>query len=214
MLMKKERRLIIALDVMEAERALSVAESTSGLCDALKVNYPLVLSAGLGIVDRLADYGDVLCDFKVADIPPINELIVRSAFDHSASGVIVHGFPGADSLEACIAAAEGDVFVVALMSHPGADMFFLPIAEEMAAMAVEKGATGIVAGATRPKSIARLREVVGSLAILSPGVGPQGGDPREALKHGADYIIVGRRITGAPDPARAAEGVLEDIRGM
>ncbi len=210
--MKRDTRLIIALDVPEAERAVTIAKQTSSLCDAFKVNYPLVLSAGLKVVDRLATYGDVLCDFKVADIPEISRMIVQRTFEHSAAGVIVHGFPGEDALEACVDAAEGEVFVVALMSHPGAERFLMPVAEEVAAMAREKGAAGIVAGATRPPSIARLREIVGPLTILSPGIGPQGGDPQEAIRHGADYLIVGRRITGAVDPAKAAQQVLRDIR--
>jgi orotidine-5'-phosphate decarboxylase len=209
--MKKERRLIIALDV-EEERALSIAEETSDLCDAFKVNYPLVLSAGLRVVDRLASEGDIICDFKVADIPDINRMIVEQVFRHSASGVIIHGFTGQDSLRACIEAADGEVFVVALMSHPGADRFMEPVSEDIARMARESGATGIVVGATRPAGISRLREAAGSLLILSPGVGPQGGDPVEALRAGADHLIVGRRITAATDPRRAAEEILEEIR--
>ncbi len=101
--------------------------------------------------------------------------------------------------------------MVALMSHPGAERFLVPIAEEVAAMAKAQGAAGIVVGATRPASIARLRRVVGNLLILAPGIGPQGGDPREALRRGADHLIVGRRITRAPDPKRAAAEVLEEI---
>lgn len=208
--MKRERRLIIALDV-EAEKALWIAQQTSELCDAFKVNYPLVLSAGLEVVDRLSARGDVLCDLKVADIPEINRLIVKLLFDHSASGVIVHGFPGEDSIMACIEAAKGDVFVVTLMSHPGAERFLAPAAEDIAAMARDRGAAGIIAGATRPERIARFREIVGDLMILSPGIGPQGGDPREAIRQGADHLIVGRRITQAENPAMAAEEVLREI---
>lgn len=209
---RRRTRLVIALDVQDGERALDIARDTSDLCDALKVNYPLILSAGLQVVDRLASHGDVLCDFKVADIPEINRVILEEVFLHSASGVIVHGFPGEDSLRACIDAAEGDIFVVALMSHPGAERFMLPVAEEMAAMAKEAGAAGIVAGATRPEMVTRLRDIVGNLLILSPGVGPQGGDASEALRAGADYLIVGRRITTASEPRRAAEDLLDEIR--
>ncbi len=79
-------------------------------------------------------------------------------------------------------------------------------------MARDVGATGIVAGATRPELIRRLREVVGPLLILAPGIGPQGGDPRQALQHGADHLIVGRRITAARDPTKATNEVLEEIR--
>jgi orotidine-5'-phosphate decarboxylase len=210
--MRKEKRLIIALDVLEAERAVEIAEATSGQCDAFKVNYPLVLATGLGIVDTLGRFGEVLCDFKVADIPATNRLIVEQVFDHGASGVIVHGFPGTDSLRACVEVAQGDVYVVTAMSHPGAERFLLPEAKELARLAVEERATGIVVGATRPTMIRDLRELVGSLQILAPGVGVQGGSPAEALQAGADYLIVGRSITQSEDPSEAADRILSEMR--
>ncbi|MEE8232585.1 MAG: orotidine-5'-phosphate decarboxylase [Thermoplasmata archaeon] len=211
--MRKEHRLIIALDVLDAERAVEIAEATASQCDAFKVNYPLVLAQGLGIVDTLGRFGDVLCDFKVADIPATNRLIVEQVFDHGASGVIVHAFPGRDSLRACVEAAQGDVFVVTAMSHPGAERFLLPQAKELARLAVEERTTGIVVGATRPAMIRELREVVGSLLILAPGIGVQGGSPTEALREGADYLIVGRSVTQSENPSEAADQLLTEIRG-
>lgn len=209
--MRRERRLIIALDVRTRAEALRIASETAGLCDAFKVNYPLVLPAGLGVVDELATHGPVLCDLKVADIPVTNQRIVEEVFRHEAAGVIVHGFPGEDSLRACVEAATGDVFVVAFMSHPGAAQFFAPASDALAHLTREAGASGIIVGATRPERIRELRDLVGDLLILSPGIGPQGGDPAEALRAGADHLIVGRRITQSPDPAQAARGVLEEI---
>jgi len=90
------------------------------------------------------------------------------------------------------------------MSHPGAAEFFHGgVAERLAALAVKCGADGIIAPATRPDRVARLRGIVGTLKILSPGVGAQGGD-LEAVKDLVDGIIVGRAIFEAPDPAVAA----------
>lgn len=210
--MRRESGLIIALDLTDDKKAFGIAKGTSKHCDAFKVNYPLVLSAGLGVVEDLSAYGPVICDFKVADIPDIDRLIVGLAFDRGADGVIVHGFPGEDSLKACVEVSAGDIFVVAAMSHPGAAKFIVPAAGDMALMAREAGASGIVAGATRPDIIARLRRVVGSMTILSPGIGPQGGDPVEAIRRGADYLIVGRRITAAKEPVHAAQEAAAEIR--
>lgn len=209
--MKKSTRLIPALDVDSAERALALARELEGLADALKVNYPLVLQAGLQIVSKLSDHGDVLCDFKVADIPVIDERIVRLALDAGATGVIVHGFMGRDAVEACVRAAKGDVFVVAELSHPGARQFLTPVAEEITRVAMEAGASGIVAPATRPERISALRALVGGGLILSPGAGAQGGSAAQAIRAGADHVIVGRSIYGAPEPLRAAEGLVREI---
>ena len=70
-------------------------------------------------------------------------------------------------------------------------------------MAMETGADGIIAPATRPERVRALREKAGDLLIWSPGVGAQGGDPREIASI-VNGIIVGRAITGAPDPAAQA----------
>ncbi|NIS46345.1 MAG: orotidine-5'-phosphate decarboxylase, partial [candidate division Zixibacteria bacterium] len=111
--MKKNNRLIIALDVTEEEKALSISESVGDIVDAIKIGYPLALACGMGIVSKISQSAHVICDFKVADIPNTNRLIVERIMEMGAQGVIVHGFMGRDSIEACIKAAGGkDVFVV------------------------------------------------------------------------------------------------------
>ena len=210
--MKLDSHLILALDVVEEKRALKIVGEVRELVDAVKVNWPIILGAGPAIITKLSKEVDVLCDFKIADIPNTNRLIVQEAFRRGASGVIVHGFPGEDSVKACVDAAKGDVFVVTEMSHPGAERFNAPIAEEIARMAVKVGATGIIAPATRPERIRRMREIVGSLRIATPGVGAQGGSAADAIRAGADYVIVGRAIYEAKEPRKEAEQVIEGIR--
>ena len=209
--MKRKTRLILALDVTEEGKALRLAATTHDYVDAFKVNYPLVLARGMEIVDKLAKIGHVICDFKVADIPNTNRLIVDQVFRHHAKGIIVHGFVGEDSVKACVDAARGDVFVVAEMSHPGAETWNAPIAEDVAAMAVRAGAAGIVAPATRPERVQRLRAVIGDKLILSPGVGAQGGTIADPILAGADYIIVGRAIYDGANPRAEAEKVAKAI---
>jgi orotidine-5'-phosphate decarboxylase len=90
------------------------------------------------------------------------------------------------------------------MSHPGATGFFHGgTAEKIAALAMECGADGIIAPATRPERVKVLRGIVGTRKILSPGVGAQGGDANTVAKL-VDGIIVGRAIYEAEDPAVAA----------
>ena len=211
--MRPTHRLIVALDVTDAGRARSVAEAVRGHVDAIKVNWPLVLSGGLGLVREFSDLGYVLGDFKIADIPNTSRLIVEQAVRAGASGVICHGFAGEDSVRACVeAAGSADVFVVTELSHPGGQEYTAKFAEDFARLAVRVGAAGIIAPATRPDRVRALRRIVGSRLILTPGVGAQGGKASKAIAAGADAVIVGRAIYEAKDPGRAARDIAEEIR--
>ena len=201
--------LILSLDVTDRARALAIARSCAPHLDAIKVGYPLVLSAGISVTRDLLPLGlPLIADFKVADIPSTNEAVCTLAFGAGFSAVIAHAFPGEDALTACVRIAHakgGRCYAVAEMSHPGAAEFFHGgVAERLAALAVRCGADGIIAPATRPDRVAQLRKIVGDLEILSPGVGAQGGEV-ELVKDLVDGIIVGRSIFAAPDPGAAAE---------
>ncbi|MFA5771633.1 MAG: orotidine-5'-phosphate decarboxylase [Thermoplasmata archaeon] len=211
--MKQSSRIILAIDELDEKKVLKVAKEVGSIVDAIKINYPTILCCGLDIVKKLRKYSDIICDLKVADVPHVNKLIVSQAINAGAAGIICHGFVGRDSVEACIEASGGkDVFVVTEMSHPGGATFLQVTAEQIAKMAVEVGASGVVAPATRPERIKRIREIVGKLKIISPGVGAQGGDPKETIKAGADYIIVGRSIYESENPRKEVERIAESIR--
>ena len=215
MRMNKKTRLILALDVTSRDRALFLAELLQDCFDAIKIGYPLILNAGLEVVKEIAAFGPVLADLKIADIPNTNRLICEAVLGAGASGIIAHAFPGKDSLQACADSAEAhgaDLFVVTEMSHPGAEQFMAPLARELARLAVAVGAAGVVAPATRPERIRLIRTIIGSRIIISPGVGAQGGSAAAALQAGADYLIAGRSIIEAEDPAAAAERLLAEIR--
>ena len=100
--MRKRSRLILALDETDERKALEVADSVGDLVDAIKINWPLVLSTSPEIITRISRSSEVICDFKVADIPNTNKLIVCEAVKRGASGVIVHAFTGSDSVTAAV----------------------------------------------------------------------------------------------------------------
>ncbi len=212
--MKKNTRLVLALDVTSGKRALSLASSLKDHFDAIKIGYPLILSAGLDIVHEISAIAPVIADLKIADIPNTNKLICEAALSAGAEGIIAHAFTGRDSLQACADCAKkynAELFVVTEMSHPGAEQFMAPLAAELAKMAVEVNAAGVVAPATRPDRIRLIRSIIGDRLIISPGVGAQGGSASAALSAGADYLIIGRSIIEAKDPIVSAEKVLSEI---
>jgi len=201
--------LILALDVLDRVSASTIVQATSDSIDAIKIGYPLVLAEGIGIAKALKDISELplIADFKVADIPNTNRLIAEQVFAAEFSSIICHGFPGADTVMACTDVAHdagGKCFVVCEMSHPGATTFYHGgVAEQMAKMAIEAGADGIIAPATRPERVQILRDIVQDALIYSPGIGTQGGDA-DKIANLVDGMIVGRSIYEVADPKAAA----------
>ncbi len=200
--------LILALDVTDRKKALAIAHACAPHLDAIKLGYPLILSSGLSIAQDL-EVGELplIADFKVADIPNTNRLIAEQVFDAGFSSIICHGFTGKDAVQVCVDTSSdygGACFVVAEMSHPGATEFFQKgTAERIARLAMECGADGIIAPATRPDRIRALRHIVGNRKILSPGIGVQGGKEEEVARI-VDGIIVGRAIYESDNPVAAS----------
>ena len=152
--------LILALDVTDKKKALAIAHACAPYLDAIKLGYPLILSCGLSIAEELeVEDLPLIADFKVADIPNTNRLIAEQVFDAGFSSIICHGFTGKDAVQACVDTSSdygGACFVVAEMSHPGATEFFQEgTAERIAHLAMECGADGIIAPATRPDRVKR-----------------------------------------------------------
>ena len=212
--MNKKNSLILALDVLSRDKALELTEQLVDHFDAIKVGYPLILHAGLGIVEEISSISPVIADLKIADTPNTNRLICEAVLGAGADAIIAQAFPGKDSLVACADCAESfgaDLFVVTEMSHPGAEQFMAPLAERMARLAVESGASGVVAPATRPERIRLIRSIIGDKLIISPGVGAQGGSAGQALQAGADYLIVGRSVYGSADPVAQAKELAAQV---
>ena len=215
--MDVKNNIILAMDLMDLKDAERVCESINQYIDTIKIGYPLTLAEGLSTIGFFKDNFDykVICDYKVADIPATNEKIANQTFDAGADAIICHGFVGSDSVDACKTSAEdhgGEVFLLTEMSHPGAIKFLQPNADEIARMGVEMGITNYVAPSTRPERLSEIRDIVGKDAfMISPGVGTQGGDPRETLKY-SNALIIGRSIYNAEDPEKATKDIVDSIQ--
>ncbi|MEM3086559.1 MAG: orotidine-5'-phosphate decarboxylase [Halobacteria archaeon] len=214
--MKRRTGLVVALDVPTGRHALSLARALDGLADGFKIGLPLLMGESVSVLRdlRRRTRAPLIADLKVADIPETGEAMVERALRAGASAAIVQGFSGRDTVERCVAAARrhrGEVFVVAEMSHPGGATYLAPAAGSIARAARSAGAAGLIAPATRPARIRRLKTVSG-LPVLAPGVGAQGGDAARAVRAGADWLIVGRSLVRARNPRPAAERLVEAIR--
>ncbi len=215
--MNIKNNIILAMDLMDLNEAERVCESINEYIDTIKIGYPLTLAEGLSTIGFFKEKFDykVICDYKVADIPATNEKIANQTFDAGADAIICHGFVGSDSVDACKTSAEdhgGEVFLLTEMSHPGAIKFLQPNADEIARMGVEMGITNYVAPSTRPERLSEIRDIVGKDAfMISPGVGTQGGDPRETLKY-SNALIIGRSIYNAEDPEKATKDIVDSIQ--
>jgi orotidine-5'-phosphate decarboxylase len=212
--------VVLAVDLEDVAVALSVAKAAAPHIDAVKVGYPTVLAGGGDVVGRLAAASGrpVICDFKIADIPPVAGAIAARAVAWGARGVICHAFAGADTVAAVVGAcAPTGALPIAVveMSHPGGKAFTQPAADGLVAAALEGGARALVAPATRPQRIAAIRAKAPGVTIFSPGAGAQGGSAEEAARAGADFVIVGRAISKSNDPQAAArEAAAQVARGV
>ncbi len=214
--MEVKNKIILALDVPSIGEAMDLLDNVSSYLDTIKIGYPLVLAEGLESVGKVKEeYGSkVICDFKVADIPETNQKIADETFKSGADALIVHGFVGRDSAGSCLESAEKygkEIFLLTEMSHPGAEQFLQPVSIDIARMGVQMGIKNYVGPSTRLDRLGMIREIVGEDSfIISPGVGVQGGDPKDTLQF-ADALIVGRSIYLAEDPVNAVESIIDSI---
>jgi len=199
--------LILALDLLDCERALKVARDVKDFISHIKVNYPLILSCGIEIIEELSKIKPVIADFKISDIPYISSLIASIAFENGAKAVIVHGFAGRETVKAVLDVAKrynGEVYVVTELTS--SEEFFEGISDRIARMAVDLGCDGIIAPATRIERVKRLKEIADGLKIICPGIGAQGGS-LEVVRY-ATHIIVGRAIYESDNPKKSAKEIL------
>jgi len=233
--MESRERLIFAMDVEGADRARRIADALEGHVGIFKVGLELFVGSALEGVDIVGELGaraGVFLDLKLHDIPAT----VRGAM-RAASGkrqvrfVSVHTSEGPGALRAYVerAGTIGVLGVTVLTSVAPADVAGLGYSASMdelvlvrARWAAEAGCAGIVCSGLETR---RVREAIGpEMAIVTPGIRPawdaQAHDqqrivtPAAAIRAGADYIVVGRPIRDAVDPARAADMIVEEMAGI
>lgn len=225
--------LAVALDVPSAQAAVDLVERLEGTCRWLKVGMELYYSAGNALVEDLRKHGySIFLDLKLHDIPNTVAGAVRSATRAGAELLTVHGCGGGAMLRAAAEAAAQEtgsprlVAVTVLTSMDAGELASVGVpaspaeqALRLARLARQSGIDGMVCSAEEVQS---LRAEIGEDAILVvPGIRPSGASvddqrriatPADAIARGASLLVVGRPITKAPDPAAAAQAVLDEIR--
>lgn len=222
--------IIVALDVESAAEARELVRRLAGWVDFFKVGMELYAAAGMDFVRELVGGGkNVFLDLKFYDIP---ETVRRATAVVARTGVKFLTVHAVGQVVRAAAAGKGDsdlrILAVTVLTSFGRDDLIeigwdgpaMDLVEQRAVVAREAGAGGIVCS---PQEAAAVRSVVGpDRVIVTPGVRSAGaavGDqkrvatPAEAIRNGADYVVVGRQITRAADPAGEAARVLEEISG-
>jgi orotidine-5'-phosphate decarboxylase len=235
--MRGPPQLIVALDTSSRERALELVRALRGQVSLFKVGLELYTAAGPSVVKDLRGLGaEVFLDLKLHDIPntvarAVGEgarlgvalmdlhlsggpVMIRRAVDEMAAVCDLQRIrrPGLLGITVLTSLGPGDLAAIGVTRSPEEQVLAL------AEMGKEAGLDGVVASA---RELPSLRKRFGrDWTLVTPGIRPEGSPPddqirtmtpREAMEAGADYLVIGRPVTGAPDPGAAAREILRSL---
>lgn len=221
-------RLIVALDLPSVADAEAMVAGLGDSVTFYKIGLQMIFAGGIDFARRLAGEGkQVFLDAKLLDIDNTVEGAVESILPLGVTFLTIHAYPKA--MRAAVS-ARGDaplrlLGVTVLTSMDDADLrdagFAGTAADLVAARAADARAAGMDGVVASPAEAAAVRALIGpGMALVTPGVRPAGaasGDqkrvatPAAAIAAGADYLVVGRPVTTAPDPCGAAQSIIAEI---
>ena len=229
--MKPSDRIFVALDTTDLDRALALGRGLKGFIGGVKVGKEFFTALGPAGVGALGELGlPVFLDLKFHDIPATVAGAVRAALALKPFIINVHASGGAEMMQAAVEAADGPdrplmVAVTVLTSLADEDLAATGVAGDAAAqvlrlaqLAKRSGLDGVVCSAREAEA---LRAALGDdFKLVVPGIRPQWAaaddqkrivTPAEAVAKGADYLVIGRPITAAADPADAARRIAAEL---
>ena len=222
-------RLIVALDFPTQAKALALVSVLSGSVSIFKIGLQLYTAAGPEIVRAVAATGArIFLDLKLHDIPNTVAKAVSAASELDVQMLTIHLSGGRAMIEAAVQARPPSLSLLGVTVLTSATQETLkevginsPLADQvirLGQLGKDCGVNGLI---TSPQEVRTLRDRLGpEIKLVTPGVRPAwaGADdqkrfttPSEALKNGADYLVVGRPITADPDPRGAVERLLEEM---
>ncbi|GAN53462.1 orotidine-5'-phosphate decarboxylase [Tanticharoenia sakaeratensis] len=227
-------RLIVAIDTPDMDRAAELARATDGHVDAIKLGLEFCYARGFDAVAELARDRQLFLDLKLHDIPNTVAGGLRSLAPLAPALVTIHAAGGRamigrarEALEqSCVGRERPRLIAVTVLTsldgHALHEIGVEGTPEEqvlrLGALALDAGADGLVCS---PAELPALRRTFGAEPVLVvPGIRPEGADhgdqarvmtPRAAADAGADWIVVGRPITGSADPGDAARRIRAEL---
>jgi orotidine-5'-phosphate decarboxylase len=232
---KSHEKIIVALDVKTEKEALALVKKLKGRAGVFKVGKELFTALGPGIVKKIQKLGGkVFLDLKFHDIPNTVAKAVAQAAKLGVYMMTVHASGGPAMMQAAARAAKengkkgcapiilGVTILTSLDDKELKKIGFKYNSEQMvlrlAKLAKEAGLGGIVSS---PKEVKKLRKALGKdMVLVTPGIRPlwsAAGDqkrimtPKDAVKAGADFMVIGRPITAHKNPAEAALLIAREI---
>ncbi len=230
--MSKQCKLILALDLPDRESALEMLGKLQGSLEWVKVGLQMYLKYGADFVKEVGNMGfKVFLDLKLYDIPNTVASAVKSLEGLPVSMLTIHTSGGEEMMKAALDAAKQinlDMQILGVtvltsfdedgMRATGFDRTPSEQVLKLASLAQKSGLTGLVCS---PLEIELLRKNLGrEIDLITPGIRPAGSDANEqkrimtpalAAKAGSSYIVVGRPILKAENPALAAKAIIKEL---
>jgi orotidine-5'-phosphate decarboxylase len=228
-MMQPRDRLMVALDMPSVEEAKALIARLGDSVGVYKVGLELLFAGGFELARELSHHGrPVFIDAKLLDIEATVERATAAIARSGAEFLTVHALDR-KTLDAAVR-GRGDsamklLGVTVLTSMDEADLAAAGYAGSVSALVARRAADAKAAGmdgiVAAPSEAAAIRALVGpEMPIITPGIRPAGTDagdqkriatPAAAIQAGADYLVVGRPVTAAADPRRAAAGIVREI---
>lgn len=229
--------ILVAIDTPELDRARALSRSLAGAVGGIKLGLEFFNAHGpAGIAQVAGNRGDLFLDLKYHDIPNTVAGAVRAAVKLQPMILNVHAGGGPAMMRGALEAAEEEsdrlgitrpkvIAVTVLTSMDDGDLEAVgqkgPSTDQVVRLARLTQDCGLAGVVCSPREIAAIRAACGpDFTLVVPGIRPTGaavGDqkrvmtPRQAIDAGADWLVIGRPITGAPDPVAAAREILREL---
>ena len=230
--MSQPAPIAVALDAPDLETAARWAGLVTPHVSTVKIGLELYLRYGPGVVASIrgASGVKVFLDLKLHDIPATVAGAVRAVARLRPELVTVHATAGPEAIRAAVASApDTTIAAVTVLTSLGPDDLDSigmvgPAPDAVRRLSVLAVAAGAGALVCSPREVTAVRAEVGpDITLITPGIRPAGADrndqarvatPEEALRAGADLLVIGRPITGAPDPGAAASAIAAPLRRL